>query len=44
MKSKHDIRLLTERFFNGETTVGDACHFRRAGSHEGTVIGGHVFW
>ena len=29
---------------NGETTVGGAVHFRRAGSHEGTVIGGHVFW
>ena len=29
---------------NGETTVGGACHFRRAGAHEGTVIGGHVFW
>ncbi len=29
---------------NGETTVGGACHFRRAGSHDGVVIGNHVFW
>ncbi len=29
---------------NGETTVGGALHFRRAGSHEGVVIGSHVFW
>ncbi len=29
---------------NGETTVGDATHFKRAGSREGYVIGNHVFW
>ncbi|MCR5179015.1 MAG: cell wall hydrolase [Lachnospiraceae bacterium] len=30
---------------NGETSVGGALHFRRAGSHEGSVvIGSHVFW
>ena len=28
----------------GETTVGGAMHFRSAGSHEGIVIGNHVFW
>ena len=28
----------------GETTVGGAMHFRRAGNHEGIVIGDHVFW
>ena len=28
----------------GETTVGGAMHFRRAGKHEGLVIGDHVFW
>ena len=28
----------------GETTVGGAMHFRRAGNHEGLVIGDHVFW
>ncbi|MCR5675046.1 MAG: cell wall hydrolase [Lachnospiraceae bacterium] len=28
----------------GQTTVGSALHFRRAGSHDGVVIGGHVFW
>lgn len=28
----------------GETNVGTATHFRRAGSQEGIVIGGHVFW
>lgn len=29
---------------NGETTVGDAVYFRRAGRHDGYVIGDHVFW
>ena len=29
---------------NGETTVGGATHFRRAGAREGYVIGSHVFW
>lgn len=29
---------------NGETTVGGATHFNRVGSHDGIVIGGHVFW
>lgn len=28
----------------GATNVGTATHFRRAGSHEGIVIGDHVFW
>lgn len=28
----------------GETTVGSATHFRRAGYHDGYVIGNHVFW
>ena len=29
---------------NGGTNIGSATHFRRAGSHEGLVIGDHVFW
>lgn len=29
---------------NGETTVGGCTHFRRAGGHEGQIIGDHVFW
>ena len=29
---------------NGETNVGSATHFRRAGTQEGIVIGSHVFW
>ena len=29
---------------NGETTVGGALHFRRAGNREGYVLGDHVFW
>ncbi|MCR5100858.1 MAG: cell wall hydrolase [Butyrivibrio sp.] len=29
---------------NGETTVGGCTHFRRAGGHDGQVIGAHVFW
>ena len=28
----------------GETTVGDATHFRRNNGHPGIVIGAHVFW
>lgn len=28
----------------GETTVGSAMHFRRAGKREGIIIGDHVFW
>ena len=28
----------------GESTVGSALHFRRAGNHDGIVIGDHVFW
>ena len=29
---------------DGETTVGGATHFRRAGKREGFVLGDHVFW
>ncbi len=29
---------------SGETNVGTATHFRRAGGHDGQVIGAHVFW
>lgn len=29
---------------NGATNIGGATHFRRAGTHEGIVIGDHVFW
>lgn len=29
---------------NGETNVGGATHFKRAGAHDGYVIGNHVFW
>lgn len=29
---------------NGETSVGDAVYFRRAGRHDGYVLGDHVFW
>ena len=29
---------------NGKTNVGTATHFRRAGNHEGFVLGDHVFW
>ncbi len=28
----------------GETTVGGATHFRRAGRREGYILGDHVFW
>ncbi len=29
---------------NGSTNVGTATHFKRAGAHDGIVIGAHVFW
>ncbi|HPF28496.1 MAG TPA: cell wall hydrolase [Lachnospiraceae bacterium] len=29
---------------NGYSNVGTATHFRPTGSHDGIVIGGHVFW
>lgn len=29
---------------NGATTVGDAHYFKRAGTHDGITIGGHVFY
>ena len=29
---------------NGYSNIGDATHFRRAGNHEGIIIGAHVFW
>lgn len=29
---------------NGATNIGGATHFNRVGSHDGIVIGGHVFW
>lgn len=28
----------------GKTNIGTATHFRRAGNHEGYVLGDHVFW
>lgn len=28
----------------GQTNVGEATHFKRAGKHDGYVIGDHVFW
>lgn len=29
---------------NGVTNIGTATHFKRAGVHDGVVIGDHVFW
>ncbi|MDD2972908.1 MAG: cell wall hydrolase [Lachnospiraceae bacterium] len=29
---------------NGASNVGTATHFKRSGSHDGYVIGNHVFW
>ncbi|MCH5250898.1 MAG: cell wall hydrolase [Lachnospiraceae bacterium] len=29
---------------SGMSNVGDATHFRRAGNHDGILIGHHVFW
>lgn len=33
-----------QEVINGYSPVGAAMHFRRAGVHDGIVIGGHVFW
>lgn len=33
-----------QQALDGYSNVGAATHFRSAGSHEGIVIGGHVFW
>ena len=33
-----------QRALNGETNVGGATHFKRAGKHDGMLIGGNVFW
>jgi spore germination cell wall hydrolase CwlJ-like protein len=33
-----------EEALAGNTNVGDAKYFRRAGKRQGTVIGNHVFW
>lgn len=33
-----------EEAIAGNTNVGEAKYFRRAGKHEGTEIGNHVFW
>jgi len=32
------------RALAGESNVGTATHFKRVGSHDGIVIGAHVFW
>lgn len=29
---------------SGVSNVGTATHFRRAGNHDGIVVGSHVFW
>lgn len=29
---------------NGQTNIGTATHFKRAGKHDGIVVGGNVFW
>ena len=36
--------LAAQAAINGETTVGDATYFRRAGKREGFILGDHVFW
>ena len=37
-------RQAAQEALNGATNVGGACHFHRAGSREGVVIGDHVFY
>lgn len=33
-----------EEALSGNSPVGSATHFRPVGNHDGTIIGGHVFW
>lgn len=33
-----------EEALSGNSPVGGAMHFRPVGNHDGTIIGGHVFW
>lgn len=41
---KASCRQAAQEVINGTCNVGDALHFRRTGTKEGIVIGGHVFW
>lgn len=41
---KESCYQAAEEAIGGYTNVGEATHFRRAGKHEGYVIGNHVFW
>ncbi len=41
---QESCRQAARAAMNGESPVGGAVHFRRAGKHEGQVIGDHVFW
>ena len=41
---KDSCLLAARAAMAGETTVGDAMHFRRVGKREGMIIGDHVFW
>lgn len=41
---KSSCRQAAQEVINGTCNVGDALHFRRAGSKPGIVIGNHVFW
>lgn len=41
---KESCILAARAALAGESPVGGAMHFRRAGRHEGQVIGDHVFW
>ncbi|MBQ6887014.1 MAG: cell wall hydrolase [Lachnospiraceae bacterium] len=41
---KESCMQAAQAAINGETNVGEATHFKRAGAHDGYVIGNHVFW
>ena len=41
---KDTCREAAKQAFSGVDNVGGALHFKRAGSREGLVIGGHVFY
>lgn len=41
---KESCILAAQQAIAGATNIGSATHFRRAGRHDGLIIGNHVFW
>lgn len=41
---KESCILAAQQAIGGASNIGGAMHFRRAGKHDGMIIGNHVFW